>query len=38
MVYGYARVSTKGQEKDGNGLEAQENIIKEHGFYVISTS
>lgn len=25
MVYGYARVSTRGQAKDGNSLEAQEN-------------
>ena len=24
MIYGYARVSTKGQAKDGNSLEAQE--------------
>ena len=23
MVYGYARVSTRGQAKDGNSLEAQ---------------
>lgn len=23
MIYGYARVSTKGQERDGNGLEVQ---------------
>ena len=25
MLYGYARVSTRGQAKDGNSLEAQEN-------------
>lgn len=31
MVYGYARVSTKGQAKDGNSLEAQEKALKEHG-------
>lgn len=31
MVYGYARVSTKGQEKDGNSLEGQINILKQHG-------
>lgn len=31
MVYGYARVSTKGQEKDGNSLEAQEKALKENG-------
>lgn len=24
MIYGYGRVSTKGQAKDGNSLEAQE--------------
>lgn len=27
MVYGYARVSTRGQAKDGNSLEAQENAL-----------
>lgn len=26
-IYGYCRVSTKGQETNGNGLEAQENEI-----------
>ena len=31
MVYGYARVSTKGQAKDGNSLEAQEKVLKEAG-------
>lgn len=31
MIYGYGRVSTKGQAKDGNSLEAQERLIKEHG-------
>lgn len=35
MIYGYARVSTKGQAKDGNSLEAQENILKENGANVI---
>ena len=29
MIYGYARVSTKGQAKDGNSLEAQEKALKE---------
>lgn len=29
MIYGYARVSTKGQAKDGNSLEAQEKEILE---------
>jgi len=31
MIYGYARVSTRGQAKDGNSLEAQEHQLKEHG-------
>lgn len=31
MIYGYARVSTKGQMKDGNSLEVQENQLKENG-------
>lgn len=31
MVYGYARVSTKLQAKDGNSLEAQEKALKEAG-------
>ena len=31
MIYGYARVSTKGQAKDGNSLEAQEKELKENG-------
>ncbi|MCM1159966.1 MAG: recombinase family protein [Roseburia sp.] len=31
MIYGYARVSTKGQAKDGNSLEAQERALKESG-------
>lgn len=31
MIYGYARVSTKGQAKDGNSLESQEKILKENG-------
>lgn len=31
MIYGYARVSTKGQAKDGNGLEAQEKALVEAG-------
>ena len=35
MIYGYARVSTKGQAKDGNGLEAQEKILRENGATVI---
>ena len=31
MKYGYARVSTKGQAKDGNSLEAQEIALREAG-------
>lgn len=31
MIYGYARVSTKGQAKDGNSLEAQEQQLRENG-------
>ena len=30
-IYGYARVSTKGQAKDGNSLEAQEKALRESG-------
>ena len=35
MIYGYGRVSTKGQAKDGNSLEVQEWLLKEHGAEVI---
>lgn len=31
MIYGYARVSTKGQAKDGNSLESQTEILRENG-------
>ena len=31
MIYGYARVSSVGQAKDGNSLEAQEKVLKERG-------
>lgn len=31
MIYGYARVSTKGQAKDGNSLEAQEQALRDNG-------
>ena len=31
MIYGYARVSTKGQAKDGNSLDAQIKALKEAG-------
>lgn len=35
MVYGYCRVSTKGQAKDGNSLEAQEKAVREAGATII---
>ncbi|SDH43059.1 recombinase family protein [Desulfosporosinus hippei] len=35
MNIGYARVSTKSQEKDGNSLEAQEKALHESGCTVI---
>lgn len=31
MIYGYARVSTVGQARDGNSLEAQEQALKSAG-------
>ena len=31
MIYGYARVSTKGQAKDGNSLEAQTEALRSAG-------
>lgn len=31
MIYGYCRVSTKGQAKDGNSIEAQEAAVREAG-------
>ena len=31
MIYGYSRVSTKSQAKDGNSLEAQETALKAAG-------
>ena len=31
MIYGYARVSSIGQDKYGNGLEAQEKILRDNG-------
>ena len=37
MIYGYARVSTKGQAKDGNSLEAQEKALREAGAIQIYT-
>lgn len=35
MIYGYARVSTKGQARDGNSLEAQTKALKEAGAEMI---
>ena len=35
MIYGYARVSTRGQAKDGNSLEAQEIALRSAGATVI---
>ena len=35
MNYGYARVSTKGQAKDGNSLEAQEKALRDSGAEII---
>lgn len=34
-IFGYARVSTRGQAKDGNSLEAQEKTLKEAGAEII---
>ena len=31
MIYGYARVSTTTQGRDGNSLEAQTRLLREHG-------
>ena len=31
MVCGYARVSTKIQEKNGNSLDAQEDLLRDSG-------
>ena len=31
MIYGYARVSTRGQAKDGNSIEAQVQLLTEAG-------
>lgn len=37
MIYGYGRVSSKGQERDGNGLKSQIAHLKENGAKVIYT-
>ena len=31
MIYGYARVSTRGQAQNGNSLEAQEELLRKNG-------
>ncbi len=31
MIYGYARVSTRGQAREGNSLEEQKQRLREHG-------
>lgn len=35
MIYGYARVSTAGQDKYGNSLEHQEKLLKQAGAEII---
>lgn len=35
MIYGYARVSTAGQEKYGNSLESQEKVLRDNGAQVV---
>ena len=35
MIYGYARVSTKGQQRDGNSLEEQEKQLRANGASMI---
>jgi DNA invertase Pin-like site-specific DNA recombinase len=37
MIYGYARVSSFGQAKDGNSLEAQESALRSRGCEVVYT-
>ena len=38
MIYGYARVSTKGQAKDGNSLESQIELLNDKYQEVIFTN
>lgn len=35
MVYGYARVSTQGQAKDGNSLDVQRKVLIENGAEIV---
>ena len=37
MIYGYARVSTSNQSRDGNSLEEQENALRNYGCQSIIT-
>ena len=37
MIYGYARVSTTGQQRDGNSIEDQVKKLKEHGAVTVYT-
>ena len=37
MIYGYARVSTVHQERDGNSLESQTEKLRSQGCAVIIT-
>lgn len=37
MIYGYARVSTKGQARDGNSLDSQEEQLRREGAAEIFT-
>ena len=35
MIYGYARVSSKGQARDGNSLESQVETLKANGAEIV---
>lgn len=35
MIYGYARVSTRGQQKNGNSLEDQKKQLQENGCQIV---
>ena len=35
MIYGYARVSSRGQERDGNSLEGQEQLLLGRGCQIV---
>lgn len=37
MIYGYSRVSTRGQQKNGNSLEVQEVELRKNGAEIIYT-